>query len=239
MSSTRCEEFERMLVERADVPAAGGGASPGVLDPGALAAHLEACGSCRAFEVALRAVPGEARAALSAADPGDAFFVAKRNEIWQTWQSSRRAEPVGVWARVRRGWADATSWMFLQRRGLAAVTVGAVAAAVLAIALWPRSVSTPRDGDAPIVDIGANGMAQNGDSAVAEREVLSELGTLSRDEMQMLSTRLTIETSADLSAADPEDDPEGMEGQIDALTPEELKALDLQLAIAQREGKGA
>jgi hypothetical protein len=69
--------------------------------------------------------------------------------------------------------------------------------------------------------------------------VLSELGTLSRDEMQMLSTRLTIETSADLSAADPEDDPEGMEGQIDALTPEELKALDLQLAIAQREGKGA
>ena len=235
-----CEPVEIMLLEQ----------ESGDLSPDAqatLADHVGGCADCGRFAEGLAGVSAaKLRRELAPPEPGEAFFVRTRNEIWHALESAKEAQrvpasaaPVGFWARL--GWAlrRLGEVLFVQRHGLATTAVAAAAVAVLTVALWPRQMRPPSLFLPSEISAPTSNSADAASEEASEGDVLADVGSLSKEEMQMLSTRLTIDTSADVSSVEVEDDPEGVEGQLESLSPEELKAFDVQIAQATREAKGA
>ena len=245
MNERPCEKFELLLIEE----------TAGVLAPAqqaGLRAHVAACPECPRFAQGLAHVEARARLELAPKDPGDAFFVRTRNEVLAEIAAQQRLSPsalrakpaaldlaragergIGAWFR-RVG-----AWLVGERRGLFGATAGVTAALLVAVFLWPKAMRPPQRGMEP--EAGAQGQV---DRAVAEEplagqsdaEVLPEISTLSREELTTFANNLTIEGAAD---TDLDDDPEGVEGQVEGLSGDELRALDNQIAVATKEPKGA
>jgi anti-sigma factor RsiW len=193
-----CERFEEMIVLSVE-------GEIGVDEGRSLDQHLGGCSACRSFAAELRATR-DAMAALRPADPGDAFFVQAREQIWR---EARQAPAPGLAARLRHWLESLGRSLALHRRALAGATVMVAASLALAIVLWPRTEESP---SGPAREAVSELPRENGTG-----EALAALGSLSRDEKAVLE----------------EEDPEGVEGQIQRLSAEELQALDQRLvAIA-------
>ena len=220
----RCTRYEEMVILLAEGELPAG-------DAAELSRHLAACDHCRAFSSAIQqARPGLER--LAPPDPGEAFFAAARERTWQAWQARAEARP-GLWARWRAAWDDLFAALARQRRELAMATAGVAAAAIAAFLLWPSTLQPPGlPAEYGVAEV------QAAAEDVSEAELWTEVETLSKEQLQAFSGQLVLDTG-DVGVNDVEDDLEAVDGQIDSLSPEEIKALDVQLAAAAREAKGA
>lgn len=220
----RCTRYEEMaiLLAEGELPAE---------KMAELSRHLAGCDHCRAFSSAIqRARPG--LDGLAPPDPGEAFFAATRERVWQAWQAQRAARP-RLWARWLAVWEGFLAALARQRRDLAMATAGVAAAAIAAFVLWPSTIQPPgHPAEHGVAELQA--MAED----VSEAELWTEVETLSREQLQAFSGQLVLDTG-DVNLTDVDEDLEGVDGQIDSLSPEEIKALDVQLTDAAREAKGA
>jgi hypothetical protein len=221
-----CERFERMIVVQAEEE----------LPPrqeAALARHLAGCARCRAFAADLRALR-QALPGIGPSDPGEEFFAAARERVWREHRRAvREATGAGLWARLRTFFAGLGESLALERREAALAVLGVAAAAILAVVLWPRAVQVParlpQEAVAPL---------SSSEESPDVGDLSSEIASMSRDELQALAPELVID-AGDVNLGDPDEETDGIEGQIESLSPVEVRALELQIELATREVKGA
>jgi anti-sigma factor RsiW len=196
-----------------------------------LSQHLAGCERCRAFASAVQSARPDLEQ-LAPPDPGEAFFAAARERLWQAWQAQRAARP-GLGARWLSAWERFVAALSQGRRDLAIATAGVAAAAIAAFLLWPSTMAPP----GRLIEPGVAEVQAMSDEW-SEAELWAEVETLSQEQLQAFSGQLVLDTG-DVGLNDDKEDPEGVEGQIDSLSPEEIKALDIQINNAAREAKGA